>query len=912
MITSNSRMNYPLVKIFITLTVCLLVSFSSYSQSIFDTRLDDTVTGKNLTYYFLEVEKSSGVRFYFLPEWTDKIYFGETEKGSTLREALNELFLGTELSYTIINANTVVLLKDPTQALERNTVLNAANREQKRIDRIVIGSVDKAIVRKQVVLSGTIRDEQTKDPLIGASVVVKDIKTGTVTNSEGFFELPLKPGLHIVSFSYVNFEEKIIDLEIYSNGEYSIELEETPTLLDEIVVQDRSAREITTSGIGQTQLSLKDIKRAPALLGEVDLIKQVQVMPGVTTAGEAASGFNVRGGSVDQNLILYDGLPVFNSSHVFGFFSSFNSEAIRDVTFYRGGIPSEFGGRVSSVLDIRSKEGSYEKWGASGGIGLVSTNLMVHGPIARNKTAIAASFRTTYSDWLINSIRSNYVGLENSTVAFYDGAAKLSHLLSEKTKLTVSGYLSHDQFRLQGDTTFRWDTYLGSARLDHEFSSRLSASLQVGTGRYSYEIADKDTLTGFNLKYQITYPSIQADFRWNAGAHKIGFGVQSTYYDFNPGTLTPSSDQSDKKFIQMEVQQSLESGIYLSDQFDLLKRFHVDLGVRYSIFSALGPGTIYTYEPDKPLESIYLTDTIQYSEGERIKTYNNIEPRLGLRFDLQREASIKFGYHRIYQYLHLVTNTTAITPIDIWQPSGYYFKPQKADQFSLGYFKNFKERKYEAFVEFYYKQLDNVLEFKDGAQLILNPQIETDLLQGKARAFGAETQIAKLTGKFTGSISYAYSRSFRTIESNFPEETINNGNEYASNFDQPHVVNFNWKLNFTRRHFFTGSFTYRTGRPITLPLTAFKVENFTVSAFSDRNQFRIPDYHRLDIGFVIEGNHKRKKFWDGTWTISVYNIYARKNPYSIFFQEARPGILRPYQLSIIGTALPSVSYSFKL
>ncbi|MEQ1588487.1 MAG: TonB-dependent receptor, partial [Cyclobacteriaceae bacterium] len=333
---------------------------------------------------------------------------------------------------------------------------------------------------------------------------------------------------------------------------------------------------------------------------------------------------------------------------------------------------------------------------------------------------------------------------------------------------------------------------------------------------------------------------------------------------------------------------------------------------RYSIFSALGPGTVYTYEPDKPLESIYLTDTIQYSEGERIKTYNNIEPRLGLRFDLQREASIKFGYHRIYQYLHLVTNTTAITPIDIWQPSGYYFKPQKADQFSLGYFKNFKERKYEAFVEFYYKQLDNVLEFKDGAQLILNPQIETDLLQGKARAFGAETQIAKLTGKFTGSISYAFSRSLRTIESNFPEETINNGNEYASNFDQPHVVNFNWKLNFTRRHFFTGSFTYRTGRPITLPLTAFKVENFTVSAFSDRNQFRIPDYHRLDIGFVIEGNHKRKKFWDGTWTISVYNIYARKNPYSIFFQEARPGILRPYQLSIIGTALPSVSYSFKL
>jgi hypothetical protein len=748
--------------------------------------------------------------------------------------------------------------------------------------------------------------------LIGASIVTTDNKSGTVTKSDGSFELPLSPGLHLISINYINFEEKMVDLEIYTNGVSVIELEETPTLLDEVVIQDRTASEITTSGIGQTQLSVKEIKRAPALLGEVDLIKQVQITPGVTTTGEAASGFNVRGGSVDQNLILYDGLPVFNSSHVFGFFSSFNSEAIRDVTFYQGGIPSEFGGRVSSVLDIRSKEGSYEKWGASGGIGMVSTNLLVSGPIVRNKTSIAASVRTTYSDWLINSIRSNYVGLENSTISFYDGAAKIAHMFSEKTKLTISGYLSHDQFQLQGDTTFRWDTYFGSVRLDHQFNSRLSASLRIGTGRYSYDVAEKDPLKGFSLQYQITYPSVKADFHWNMITHHVGFGVQSTYYDFNPGTLTPTTDQSDKKFIQMEVQQSIESGIYLSDQFDLVKKLHADVGARYSVFTALGPGSVNIYEPDKPRETIYQIDTIQFGKGEKIKTYHNIEPRLGLRFDLQRDASLKFGYHRIYQYLHLITNTTAVTPVDIWQPSGYYFKPQKVDQVSLGYFKNFKEKRYEAFVEFYYKQVDNVLEFKDGAQLILNAQIETDLLQGKARAYGAETQIAKLTGKLTGSVSYAYSRSLRTIKSTFSDETINNGEEYASNFDQPHVVNLIWKLNITRRHFFTGGFTYRTGRPITLPLTAFSVDNFTVSVFSDRNKFRIPDYHRLDLGFVIEGNHKRKKFWDGTWTISVYNFYARKNAYSVFFKEARPGILRPYQLSIIGTALPSVSYSFKL
>ena len=328
----------------------------------------------------------------------------------------------------------------------------------------------------------------------------------------------------------------MIDLEIYKDGVVNQELEEVPTVLEEVVIQDMSAREITTSGIGTTSLSMKEVKRAPAMLGEVDLIKQIQTLPGVTTTGEAASGYNVRGGSVDQNLILYDGLPVFNSSHVFGFFSAFNAEAIRDVTFYRGGIPAEFGGRISSVLDIRSKEGDRERWGVSGGIGIISSNLMVHGPIIKNKTMVAASFRTTYSDWLINTIQSNYVDLRNSSVTFYDGAAKLTHLFSPKTKLTLSGYVSHDQFKLNGDSTYRWDTKMGSLRLDHEFSSKFTGALSAGYGTYSYEVFDENPNAGFELSYKITYPTVKADFNLKLEKHKIAFGVQGVYYDFNPGT----------------------------------------------------------------------------------------------------------------------------------------------------------------------------------------------------------------------------------------------------------------------------------------------------------------------------------------------------------------------------------------
>jgi hypothetical protein len=881
------------------------------AQSILEDVIEPTYSGKSLLQVLQDVAQKKSVKIYFINEWIDRIAIDSSLVGHPLRNGLDELFLGTDLSYIEINPNTIVIVRDPQQALARRNVITTAAREKKDVSRMIVGNAGQGSDKKAHTLKGTIRDRKSKEPLIGVNVSIVGINKGTTSDGNGRFSLSLTSGEYLLSFSYINYDEKLIDLTLYSDGNLEVDMEETPLLLQEVVIEDKYNREITTSGIGQARISIKEIKRAPAFLGEVDLIRQVQTMPGVTTVGEAASGYNVRGGSVDQNLILYDGLPIFNSSHVFGFFSAFNAEAIRDVTFYRGGIPAEFGGRASSVLDIRSREGSYEKWGIIGGIGLVSTNLMVNGPIIKNKSSVALSFRTTYSDWLINTIRSNYVSLNESTVSFYDGAAKLTHIFSEKTKLIWSGYLSQDKFRLQGDSTFRWQTYISSLRLDHEFSNSFNGALSVGFGKYGYDVSAMNPFTGFQLKYEIVYPSAKADFHLKLASHNFSFGLQSTYYGFNPGTLTPSSEKSDKKFIKMERQQSLESGLYLSDQFDIGKRLNADAGLRYSRFDTFGPGTIYQYGPDGLREPLNVSRKLYFQKGERIKSYYNFEPRVGLRYSLKNESSLKLGYNRIYQYLHLVTNTTAVTPIDIWQPSGYYFKPQQADQLSLGYFKNLKDKRYEFFSEVYYKTINNVLEFKDGASLILNEQIETDLLQGKARMYGIETQIAKLTGKLTGSIGYAYARSFRTITGKYEQEMINGGEEYPSNFDQPHVVNLSWKHNITKRHFFTGTFTYRTGRPITLPVYAFKIENYTVSSFSDRNQYRIPDYHRLDIGFVIEGNHKRRKILDGTWTVSVFNVYGRKNPYSIFFKEVQSGILRPYQLSIIGTALPSVSYSFK-
>ncbi len=893
-----------------------LVGGTAWSQEILNMKMPGGTTNQSPTTVFEQIEQRTGVRFFFLDDWFANSRMEIDLEGMTLLEALQEITRGTDLSYTVLDNYAIIFSKDPSQALQRREILTDALRGRKKVDNTVIGDPASPKAGNEVFLRGKILDEKTKDPIVGASVYINDLEMGTVTDANGNYRIGMPKGDHIITFSYVNFEEKLTDLKIFNDGSIDVTMQEVPRMLEEVVVSDLANREIVTRSVGQTQISIKEIKRAPALLGEVDLIKQIQLLPGVTTTGEASSGFNVRGGGVDQNLILYDGLPVFNSSHAFGFFSAFNSEAIRDVTFYSGGIPAEYGGGVSSALVIRSKEGDYEGWHGAGGIGLLSSNLQINGPIQKDKTSVIASLRATYSDWLINSIRTNFVDLRDASVTFYDGAFKVAHKYNERTKLTLSGYGSRDQFRLRGDTTFSWQNQLGSVRLDHSFTSQLSSSIMLGFGTYSYKVEDSDQATGFDLSYRISYPTLKADFSYQANPHKINFGLQSQYYKFDPGTLDPSSPESNVQPVKIQDQHALEASLYLSDQFTVSDKVFIEAGLRLSTFRAMGPGDVFVYQPGLPLETLNIIDTIRFESGETIKSEVNIEPRASLRYTLNERASIKAGYNRVYQYLHLVTNTAAITPIDIWQPSGQFFKPQFVDQFSIGYFRNLKEKTYEFFAEAYYKKLENVLDFKDGAQLILNQQIETDLLQGEGRSYGLETQITKNLGRLTGSLSYTFSRSFRTIKGHTSQESINNGLEYNSNFDQPHVINLNWKYAISKRHFLTGGFTYRQGRPITLPVSAFVIDNLPISNFSERNQFRIPDYHRLDIALVIEGSHKREKFWDGTWTFSLFNVYGRKNPFSVFFDNVdidfvNQTVSRPFRLAIIGTILPSITYSFK-
>jgi hypothetical protein len=895
----------------ILLTILVGFSLTVRAQGILDLPLNGAEQGKSLATVLSEVSKKNNAQFYFLPEWIASISFKESYEGQKLGDALNNLFQGTDYSCIAMYPNAIVIIKDPTQALLRKSAIETAVRQQKKIIPIIIGDPSKSKKGQQVIIAGRIIDSKNNEPIPQTNIQVSDTQYGTVSDDKGRYSLSLSPGAHVLSFSFVDYETNVIDLVAYENGEINLELDKTPVLLEEVVIQAQTTQELAISKIGQTQLAMRELTRSPTFLGEADLVKQVQTLPGVTTVGEAAAGFNVRGGSVDQNLILFDGIPVFNSSHAFGFLSAFNSEAIRDATFYRGGIPAEFGGRASSVLDIQSKDGDYEKWNGKAGIGMVTSNFMINGPLKKEKTSLSASFRSTYSDWLVNSIRTDYADLRKSSVSFYDATLKLSHKFSSRTKLSFSAYSSKDGFRLIGDSTYRWDNLQGSVKLDHQFSSKLNSEFVAGVGTYGYSVSNQNFLTASELSYRITSSLIKAGFNYQHGNRKIDFGWQLLHYKFEPGTLEPKSSSSNAKFVSLDKQYSIENALYGASEWSFKGKIFVEAGIRVPVFVSFGAASVNLYKQNQPLEILNVTDTLRFGSGQAIKTYFGLEPRLSFRWTPHPTSSIKVGYNRMYQFLNLVTNTTAVTPVDIWQPSSYYFKPQRADQISLGFFKDLSQKKYGTSIEGFYKVIDNIIDFKDGAQLILNKHLETDLLQGKGYSYGVETTFSKNTGRLTWSLNYTYSRSFRLISGPTLSESINRGKEYPSNFDQPHIANFSWKYALARRVFFTGNFTYHTGRPVTIPLSAFQLENTTVAYFSERNQYRIPDYHRLDIALAFEGNHRRKKWAEGTWVFSVYNVYGRQNPYTVFFKSSGTGIPVPYQLSIIGTIFPSISYNLK-
>ncbi|QNF34925.1 TonB-dependent receptor [Adhaeribacter swui] len=863
-----------------------------------------------LAQVLVSLQNQYKINFFYRPEWLENKQVTITLNQVPLRQALPRILEGQALDFIIYHPKAVVIIPNESNLANSSTDIQE-DESLVQSDKVVIGDRRLARANKKLTLKGYVKDKATGEPVIGANVVEKNQGIGAATDKNGFYSLVLTTGHHQLTFSSIGYDNAEQVIALYSNGTYDQTLVKSAVQLSEVEIKSQQNKLDNLAAIqaGVSKVDLSQIKKLPAFMGEIDVVKTLKLMPGVSSIGEAASGFNVRGGNVDQNLILMDEAPIFNSSHLFGFFSVFNPDALQDITLYRGGIPAQYGGRISSVLEVKQKEGNFEKWQGNGGVGPITGRLALQGPIIKNKTSVLIAGRSSYSDWLLHRMRDPE--LKQSSASFYDVSAKVSHKLSSKDKISLTAYSSQDKFGFARDTIYNWRNQAASLLYGHNFTDKFFLDVAAVYSNYDFRINIDEVNNASVYKNGIRHQSLKANFTYLTGEHEMQFGGTLVDYLFSPGSIKPNSSFSQIIPINLAKKNAREGGIFINDEFNVTPRLSVMAGLRFSIYQQLGPGQVYNYAPDQAPSEETITDTLQYNSGQVMKTYGGLEPRLSVRYRINENASFKAGYNRIRQYIHLVSNTAAASPVDTWTTSSAAIRPQIGDQISLGFFQNLAQNVFETSAEIYYKDIQNILDYKNGATIYLNQNLEADLLQGKGRAYGAEFTLNKKSGRLSGWANYTYSRIQLKMQGQTTETTINKGQYYPANYEKPHTVNVVSNYQFNKRVNFGANFTYSTGRPISAPVSFFQYDVFSVPNYALRNQYRIPDYHRLDLSIAVQTGYKKDKKWEGSWNFSIYNVYGRKNAYSVFFKKVYGSPAQPYRLAVVGTILPSVTYDFK-
>ena len=768
-----------------------------------------------------------------------------------------------------------------------------------------------SLAQEKFTLSGFVSDIDSKETLIGVNIIVPELQIGTITNEYGFYSLTLPKGNHILQINYLGYRTKKENIILNKDITKNFGLKQQSEILDEIILEENiETLNIKSPQMSVNRLAINTIKKIPAVLGEADIIKSITLLPGVTNAGEGASGFNVRGGAADQNLILLDEAIIFNSSHLFGFFSVFNPEAIKDIRLFKGGIPALYGGRASSVLNIYQKEGNKNEFKSQGGVGLISSRLLLEGPLKKGKSSFLIGGRSSYAHLFLPLIES----IDNNKAYFYDLNTKLSYNLNEKNTFYLSGYFGRDVFDIDNLFDLAYGNSVANFRWNHLFSNKLFSNLSLIYSDYDYTLdfglAEFDWnlgITNFNFKY---------DFKnYLNDRIKLEYGLNSIYYKFDPGLIQPTEETSPIQTRKLEDKFAFENALYSGLNYNFKKNINLQLGLRLSQFIRLGQ-KLNTYQNNNPLlyidsskayEEGVPTGSITYSKGDVIKTFTKLEPRFSLAYQIRSNQSVKLSYNRMAQYLHLISNTNSPTPIDVWAPSGKFIDPQLLDQFAIGYFKTFKNNSYNIEIEVFHKMIENRLDYIDGAELIANDAIEQVLLSGEAKASGLEFLIRKNEGRLTGWIAYTLSRSEqRTPGRNQNEVGINNGEWYFTPYDKTHDISITSNYNLNKKWDFNLNFIYQTGQPITYPNAQYQFSGFSIPNFESRNSSRLPSYNRLDVSAILTPDNNK-----GQWVFGVYNIYNRKNAASIRFQEnLDTGINEALRLTIFGI-IPSVTYNFK-
>jgi CarboxypepD_reg-like domain/TonB-dependent Receptor Plug Domain len=770
---------------------------------------------------------------------------------------------------------------------------------------------------KTVSFSGELTDRVTGKPVEGASVSVDYQKIGILSDSLGHFYFRLQQGDYTIKITHVGYKPFRTSVNLTKDFVLRAALEDVTKQLEEVIVSSVSTRSnILTPSLGVSILSIKGIKKIPAMMGEVDVLRSLQTLPGVSSVGEGANGLNIRGGAVDQNLVFIDDMPIFNPTHLFGLFSVFASDAIRELELYKGGIPARFGGRTASVLEIKMIEPSLEKFRFEGGIGPISNRIMLEIPLIKNKLSILGAGRVSYNDFWFKIFAPD--NLKSTRANFYDIANKVFYKPNAKNTISLSTYISQDYYRVDSlfslenviakKTDFKYGHTNVSLKWNKYFNPRTSLEIVGAYSNYKTLTESPDSINRIELKNNILYKNIRINLDKTLNdKHRLNLGISATQYDLSPGVL--NKDIISKiSTVELATEKSVELSLHAEDEFKVTEKLTLQYGLRYTQFLNIGPSEIRKYQALEPRSS----ETLLSSENKNgvVKSYAGFEPRITAVFVINQTTSVKFGYNRTQQFLNLITNNTTPLPTSRWKISDENILPQQSDFASLGYFKTWNENVWEASFESYFRDTKNTVDYISGANLQLNPTIETQLLQGIGRSFGAELMLAKKKGELTGWISYTFARTFQKITGTYPEQQINNGNWYASNYDKPHSVNIVLNATPDKHNSFSFIFAYNTGRPFSSPTGTYTLDEQQLPLYTARNNDRIPDYHRLDFSWTITNPSMKEKRWQGSWIFTVYNVYGRSNPYSVFFKNGKEGT-KIYQLSVFASPLVSLAYNFK-
>lgn len=869
---------------------CLqLMAINGFSQDKVTLNLENT----QLETILKQIEKQTSYSFIYNNDEinvSEKFDIKVVEEGVV--KTLNELLQTTTIKYLV--KNSFIILSNHSQQKNKFT------------------------------LSGTIKDTTTGETLPGASVYIKDSDKGVSTNEYGFYSITFPEDHYTFQISYLGYNLKEIKIELTKNIKLDIQLEPTSNELDEVTItaNNENKSQVNTIASGVSTLKGSEIKRLPAFLGEPDIMRALLTLPGVNTIGEGASGINVRGGNIDQNLILLDEAPIYNPTHVFGLFSGFNTDAIKEMKLYKGGIPARFGGRASSVLEIRQRDGNTKTFKGEGGLGLLFSRLTLEGPIKKEKLSFLVSGRRSYFDVFFPIIGGE---VKDQKVFFYDLNSKLTWKINKNNTLFLSGYFGADVMKLHSEgevipegkepddkTDFSWKNATATLRWNHIFSNKLFMNVSGIYSEYNYNLKSTDggpleANSSIKWKSSIENFIVKPDFMYFINpSTKMRFGINGTLYRFTPAKA--SSDDVGINTIDFEVEKGVEIAPYIEYE-KKWKNFSFSTGLRYSWFGNFGYNKVAVYSTGVPKNVTTIIDTREYKKGKLIKSYNGFEPRISLKYNLQDNKALKFGYNRMFQYIHYISNTTAAFPFDVWKLSGIHVKPLEVNQISVGYAYDTQDKRYNFTAEGYYKTFKNIIEYKNGADLLLNENIETQLLPAKGYSYGTEFGVYKNTGKLRGSINYTYSVTKRKTTSIFSSDNINDSRYYPSNYDRPHVFNMTTDYKLGAKWNVGLFFTYQSGRPVTKATGRFIFDNNPYLTYSDRNAYRLPSTHRMDISFTYTPKRPNKK-WKGSWSFGLYNLYARKNAFSSFsiFKNNR---LRSYDFYLIGAPVPFITYNFK-